>query len=629
MYFEIYHQRKLIKRGRDALNVPRWSNELMYTPVTEIDLPIYYREYLNGHDEMKIFINGKCFWGIIEQMTEDKNDETISVALRHVVQEWTYRQISVNNAIKDQNINVVFKGAIIEKNEGSGVSVTGNDFVIYTPEVGNMTLEQYIERAGASAWEENGDPVAITSVDDSKIKVIPDEYELVFSTAKGEKVTLTVTVRTLPGARTREKDGITVCATPFELAYGESLNSKEAWIDRAYAIAWDEEGHVIPIAVVDASAVGSQPGEYEVLYIVSFDEDDEPEQYVSINVVRLEDGVEPDDPFPYIKPWIMDPSIVDELADIYADMNFAYPGWVMNYEHGADDHIIDYVYSRQNKLDALTKTMELTEDLFWRVRFVNERVIDVSPFGDKKQWIISTKPSSLNNIRIVAEPVIEHDFSNVINVATVYAEKNDTGVSSMTLREIYNDPSLQEDGFPVIILRANVNNERDYRMYSTQYPKLAPNNELEFAIVDEESVALESGTIIEGTYAFNDLSPFQIETDEEGRGIEVSDEDRIEAALTAYHAAIRRLKLSRRTYKISIEVEEIPADLAPGDKVRLIYDNNLYILDECSAYQKKILSYDDWFYITAIDYNFNEYGVETDVITLEKYLRIDRETSNE
>lgn len=628
MYFEIYHERKLIKRGRDALNVPRWSNELMYIPVAEIDLPIYYREFLNGHDEMKIFINGKCFWGIIEQLSEDKNDETISVALRHVVREWEYRQISVNNAIKDQNINVVFKGAIIEKNEESGVSVTGNDFTIYTPEVGNMTLAQYIERSGASAWEENGDPVVITSVDDSAVKVIPDDYDLVFSTAKGETVTVTMTVKTLPRANTRFYDGVTVCATKFELAYGEHLTQEE-YIERAYAIAWDTDGNVIPIALVDDSEVLATPGEYTVRYIVDADYEDYPKQYVSIKITRLAEGVEPDDPFPYIKPWIMDPSIVDELADIYADYNFAYPGWVINYEHGSADHIIDYVYSRQNKLDALTKTMELTEDLFWRVRFVNERVLDVSPFGDKKQWIVSTKPSGLNNIRIVAEPVIEHDFSNVINVATVYAEKNDTGVSSMTLREIYNDPSLQEDGFPVIILRANVNNERDYRMYSTQYPKLAPNNELEFAIVDEESVALESGTIIEGTFAFNDLSPFQIETDEEGRGIEVSDEDRIEAALTAYHAAIRRLKLSRRTYKITIEVEEIPADLAPGDRVRLVYDNNLYILDECSAYQKKILSYDDWFVLTAIDYNFNEYGVETDVITLEKEIRIDRETSNE
>ena len=627
MYFEIYHQRKLIKRGRDALNVPTWSNELMYIPTTEIQLPIYYREFLNGHDEMKIFINGKCFWGIIEELTEDKNDETISVGLEHVIREWEYRQISVNNAIKDQNINVVFKGSIVEKND-SGVSVTGNDFTIYTPEVGNMTLEQYIERCGASAWEENGDPVEITSVDDSAVKIIPDDYEVTFFTANGDKVTVTMTVRTLPRATTREYDGVTVCATKFELAYGEHLTQQQ-YIERAYAIAWDTEGNVIPIAMVNAEEVLDTPGSYTVRYIVDADYEDYPRQYASISVVRLPEGEEPDDPFPYIKPWIMDPSIVDELADIYSDMNFAYSGWIINYEHGADDHIIDYVYSRQNKLDALSKTVELTEDLFWRVRFVNERAIDVSPFGDQKQWIISTKPSGINNIRLISEPVITHDFSNVINVATVYAEKNDTGVSSMTLREIYNDPSLQEEGFPVIILRANVNNERDYRMYSTQYPKLAPNNELEFAIVDEESVALESGTIIEGTFAFNDLSPFQIETDDEGRGIEVSDEDRIEAAKTAYHAAIRRLKLSRRTYKIKIEVEEVPAALAPGDKVRLIYDNSLYILDECSAYQKKILSMDDWFYITGLDYNFNDDGVETDVLTLEKYLRIDRETSTE
>ena len=65
MYFEIYHERKLIKRGRDALNVPRWSNELMYMPTTEIKLPIYYREFLNGHDEMKIFMNDALISGYL------------------------------------------------------------------------------------------------------------------------------------------------------------------------------------------------------------------------------------------------------------------------------------------------------------------------------------------------------------------------------------------------------------------------------------------------------------------------------------------------------------------------------------------------------------------------------------
>ncbi len=323
------------------------------------------------------------------------------------------------------------------------------------------------------------------------------------------------------------------------------------------------------------------------------------------------------------------PTIIDQLEDIYSDMNFAYPGWKLNMSDEAGDFTIDYVYSRQNKLEALNKTMELTPDLFWRVRFVNEKVIDISKFGDKKPYIFSTKPSGRNNICIVEEPIIEHEFESVINLASVYSEKSDTGMSSMTLREVYNDPSLQIDGFPCVILRTNVNNERNYTKYIEQYPKLAPNNELEYAVIDEESVALEGGTVIEGTFAFNDLSPFTPETEPDGKTKEVTDADRIKAAKTAYDAAVRKLKQARRSYKIKILTEQIPNDLAPGDRVRFIYDNNVYILDSCSNYLKKILSFDDWFYVTNISYLVTKYEIEVNEITLEKFIRIDRETKNE
>ena len=140
---------------------------------------------------------------------------------------------------------------------------------------------------------------------------------------------------------------------------------------------------------------------------------------------------------------------------------------------------------------------------------------------------------------------------------------------------------------------------------------------------------MEGGILSEGTFAFNDLSPFEIERDEDGFEIEVSDEDRIKAARTAYSASIRKLKLSRRTFEITLTTEELPADIAPGDKILFIYDNLLYILEECSSYMKKVLSYDDWFYVTSIDYDIDPTGAEVDTITLEKYLKIDRETSNE
>lgn len=383
----------------------------------------------------------------------------------------------------------------------------------------------------------------------------------------------------------------------------------------------DGEGTEISLDVtVDHSAVVATEGTYDVTFSAGG-------STVTVKCTVIASGETPN------SNWQTnyqngDASVIDQIRDIYADMNFAYPGWELNMSDEAKNTTIDYVYSRQNKLEALTKTMELTSDLFWRVRFVNKRILDISKFGDKKPYIFSKKPSGANNIRILEDPIIEHDFENVINLVSVYSEKSDTGMSSMTLREVYNDPSLQTDKFPCVILRANVNNERNYSKYVEQFPKLAPNNELEYAIIDEESVALEGGTVIEGTKAFNDLAPFTPETDDNGNTKEVTDDDRKKAAKTAYDASVRWLKLHRRSYKINLVTEELPADLAPGDRVRFIYDNSVYILDSCSNYLKKILSYDDWFYITHIGYSIDG-NSEVNEVTLEKFLRIDRETVKE
>ena len=317
-----------------------------------------------------------------------------------------------------------------------------------------------------------------------------------------------------------------------------------------------------------------------------------------------------------------DPAVVDKLEDIYTDTNFAYPGWQIDFQDESENEVIDYVYSRQNKLEALTQTMELTENLWWRVGLWNEKRIEIGEFGEEKPYVLSTKPSGKTNIRIISEPTIDYDFENVVNVATVYSDKSDGGMSSLTLREVYNDPSLQKDGFPVVILHSNVNNERDYSMYITQYPTLAPNNEIEYAILDEESIALESGTVIEGTYAFNDYSPFEID------GKKVSDKKRKKAAKTVYNAVVKKLIQARRSYAVKVTTEPIPCDLEVGDKIRLRYGNKIWRLTACSSYWKKILSLSDWFYVTAISYNYDEYGNLTNELTLTKWLKIDRETSN-
>ncbi|MBO0441654.1 phage tail tip lysozyme [Candidatus Enterococcus ikei] len=408
-FFEILENGKVIKRGTKILNTLSWSNELMYVPTTQLNLPIEYTEWINGREEIKLYINRKVFHGIVTGYTLDKENETLSVDLAHVVSEWEYRQVSTNLAAKNRTVN-----------------------------------------------------------------------------------------------------------------------------------------------------------------------------------------------------------------DIYSTLDFRYPGWNVNYRQDSAMRVIDYVYSRQNKLEGLTKTCELTPDLFWRVGFHFGRALEIGSFGEKKSYIFSTKPSGKQNIRIIAEPTITHNFDHVVNIATVYGEKSDSGMSSMSLREIYENKASQNPKFPVVILRKGINNERGYDYI--QFSKLAPNGNIEYSVIDTESIALESAKVIEGAFSFNDLAPFNTNDKE------ITDEDRAKAAKTAYDAAVKKLKQSRRTYQIELTVEELPEDINVGDKVRLLYDNQLLMVEECSNYMKKILKLDDWFYITSINYAIDQSGVEQNSVVLEKFLKVDRES---
>lgn len=458
MYYEIFHEGNLILRDTELLSGLSWDNELMYTPTLSLTLPVTHLEYIQPFNEFKVYVNDKVFWGIIVDFDIDKEEETIDVELNHIVHEWTFREISVNNAIKEKNINIIYQKKVEET----------------------------------------------TSTTKEKSKVSKDTKE------------------------------------------------------------------------------------------------------------KLEE---------------IDPEVVDQLENIYEDNNFAYPGWNITYSSKAKNEKIDYVYSRQNKLDALTKTCELTEDLFWRVGFTGEKLIEISEFGKKLPYVLSLKPTGKTNIRIVTEPKIDYEFDDVFNVATVYSAKSDSGMSSLTMREVYEDDSLQDDMFPVIILRPNVNNERDYSKYIDQPKAIAPNNEYEYAVLDLEGIAQASGYLIESSIAFNDISPFAVE--ENGKTTRIKDKDRVLAATQAYKAAVRKLKHARMKYPLEIETEELPPTFNVGDKVRLLYDNNLYIIKACSNYMKKILAYDDYFYITKIAYDIDETGGEVDTITLSKELDLDREELNE
>lgn len=537
MFFEIYKKGNLILRGRKILNTISIDNELMVAPSTTLVLPIDYLKVIDGREEIKIFLDEcRVFWAIVWDIEINKSNETISLDLRHVITEWQYRQISVNHAQSNEQLNIVYMGDKTEKNTGNDEAITASGFTVSVEQGKKLTNEQIISRSRAYAWNiSNGDKVAITSV---------------------------------------------------KIEQCETKDKKE----ECKKVQIQKEGtYRITLSTAKGTSVQIE--------------------------LSVEKKYEPD------YSTIDDPAVIDNLQDIYNDKNFAYPGWEIEFQDGGD-HVIDYVYSRQNKLEALTQTMELTDDLWWRVGLWNEKKVQIGRFGEEKPYIISDKPSGKTNIRLISEPTIDYDFENVVNVATVYSDKTDGGMSSLTLREVYMNPALQKPGFPVVILHANVNNERDYTKYIEQYPKLAPNNEIEYAVIDEESVALEQGILIEGTYSFNDLSPFEIDSKT------INDAKRIEAAKTVYNAVIKKLIQARRSYNVNLTTEPLPCDIEVGDKIRFIYDNNLWNLEACSSYWKRILSYDDWFYVTKIEYNYDQVGNLTNNLTLTKWLKIERETPN-
>lgn len=407
-WFEILDGDDVLVRGKDLLDLVSWETELMYVPTATLVLPITYAQYIAGREEVKIFVNQKVFHGLVLGHETSQTSESIILHLRHVAEEWTFRQLSTNLAIKNQTIN-----------------------------------------------------------------------------------------------------------------------------------------------------------------------------------------------------------------DIYSTLDFRYEGWNMEYLQDSATRIIDYVYSRQNKLEGLTKTCELTEDLYWRVSFDFGRKMQIGAFGEEKPYTISQLPSTDTNIHIIEGPSVVYEYDQVINIATVYGEKSDSGMSSMSLREVYADEGSQDPRFPVVILRNGINNERNYDY--VEFTKLAPNNEIEYSVLDLDSIDVESGIVVEGTFSFNDLAPFAIE------GEEVTDEDRAKASLTAYEAAVKALKNSRRRVIFDMRTEELPADLNVGDKVHFLLDITHFDLTECSDRFIEVLSENDWFYITRIGYDFDTNGTETNTVRLEKFLQTERE----
>lgn len=531
IYFELLKNKEVIARGNEILGDISVTHLLMDVATADITIPAKYIKYISNNQDIKIYLNDIVFYGIVTSHNIDGN--LLNVTATHKMHEWTFRQISVNNAVKNKSLEFV-----------------------YVENAQNLVYNSRTNEAIAS----------------NTLKIKQSEWEKGLSTTDLINLTKTRAWDTSPS-----NEG-------FLTVYSEIVTETTDGTKKTLIRFYTKKGT---------------------------------EVFVNVDVI-------PDENYEYTSVQI-DPRIIDDLEDITKDINFAMTGWNIIYKDNSGKRLIDYVYSRMNKLEALTKTCELTEDLYWRTTLDGKLNVEIGKFGEKKEYVFSTLPEGRSNIKILDIPVVHNDYSKAVNVLSVYGDKSDSGASSLTLREIHDRPNLQNKKFPVYITRIaetnNVNNERDYSKYLAQVPIFAPNNDAEFAILDMEGIALNSGKVIYDSVGFNDIAAFNVDIGE-GKTLEITDEDRILAAQTAYQAGIKWLKNNRPSIRISFNTSKLPKDLLAGDMVLFRYGYDLFCDIEISNYWEKLLK-NEWWYVEEITRKYSG-ELETGEVVLSKFLQITR-----
>ena len=279
----------------------------------------------------------------------------------------------------------------------------------------------------------------------------------------------------------------------------------------------------------------------------------------------------------------------------------------------AEKNLTEYEFSRETFLEFLTKVCEKTTSLYWRINRHDTYLIEFGIFGIKRDILINEY-----NYLVSLDNVSEN-YEDTINIAVAMSDKSDSGASSLTLRDIFYNPKFMLEGFPVIKTGNKVNSQRSYDY--PQLPVFAP--EIigdEFAILDEEGIALEAGELYWGTVTDNDTQSIAEDNKE------ITDADRLRATEQLYRTAIRRLKNSRRKILYTMTIEPLKKHtVQAGDRVLFTLNAGVWELTACSKYYEKVLKESNWFFVTKITDLYQVGSSHVQQLELSKYLYSDRD----
>lgn len=327
---------------------------------------------------------------------------------------------------------------------------------------------------------------------------------------------------------------------------------------------------------------------------------------------------------------------------------------------GADKVMVSLTFAATNKLEALSEVLKYTEDVHFRVSLTKKNTIEIGRFGASTNIIISPEPipidgcepeevEELNNryITMLTEPSFNVDYTNHFNRAVVFCGDVGYGILHLTLKQIYENPSLQLDGFPVGRYNKQINQqpETEYDEARENHPKInnekiyenneaisfAENDNREYYVTDSVQLARDGGVVRCNVYNFSDMYPIPDTTGEDSLGetIEyvITDDDRLEMTKQAYYRAVRALKSQRPEYAYSFNCTAIPVSVGDGDKLHFVYVKKENVPDDgtdedCDiTHRKTVDEVNEELYMNKRVIMFDSVLNEINTITLDLELR--------
>ena len=208
--------------------------------------------------------------------------------------------------------------------------------------------------------------------------------------------------------------------------------------------------------------------------------------------------------------------------------------------------LLEMTFSSTNKLEALAEIMKNTKDIHFLGTISGHEMfyeptngsfgdgVKISGFKEDCDYTFLITQGNLNpavddcdengseitTITMLTDPICTQELTDHFNRAVVFCGDIGDGILHLTLKQIYENPELQDADFPVRMYDRNINlqPEAEYNENGTKInnekiyeqldiPVIANNDNREYYVTDLEQLTEDNGVVYHTVYNFSDLYP--------------------------------------------------------------------------------------------------------------------------